>query len=136
MREVRLVRRSGRNAQQQRNSTVRRIHDHAARESARLRLGIGSDGPLNPFLGIFCAVTHPARPEEAVDITTAVRAYTLGSAWAQRREHELGLLTPGYLADLAVLSQDIFSVETEALPTTESVLTMVGGAICHRTGAC
>ncbi|MFI8992307.1 amidohydrolase [Streptomyces antimycoticus] len=109
---------------------------YASLFAAGLRLGIGSDGPLNPFLGLLCAVTHPARPEEAVDIQTAVRAYTHGSAWAQQREHELGLLAPGYLADIAVLSQDIFSVDPEALPATESVLTMIGGVICHRTGAC
>ena len=56
-------------------------------------------------------------------------AYTLTSAYAEFAEKDKGTLEPGKFADLAVLSQDIFSVPPPELPKTESVLTMVGGKI-------
>jgi predicted amidohydrolase YtcJ len=61
----------------------------------------------------------------------AVSAYTRGSAFAEHREHEKGTLAAGMLADLAVLSRDIFSLAPEDLPGTASVLTLVGGVIVH-----
>jgi predicted amidohydrolase YtcJ len=59
----------------------------------------------------------------------ALAAYTQGSAYAEFAEKEKGTLEPGKLADLAVLSQNIFEVPAEALPATEAVLTMPGGKI-------
>ncbi|SMB95509.1 amidohydrolase 3 [Hymenobacter roseosalivarius DSM 11622] len=56
----------------------------------------------------------------------AVQAYTLGSAYAEFAEKEKGTLTVGKLADLAVLSQDIFGVPAPELPRTTSILTIVG----------
>ncbi len=56
-------------------------------------------------------------------------AYTAGSAYAEFAEQEKGRLAPGMLADLAVLSQDIFTVPAEKLPTTSAELTIVGGRI-------
>jgi predicted amidohydrolase YtcJ len=99
--------------------------------AAGVPLAIGSDGPANPFLNLMFAVTHPTRPEEALTREQAVTAYTRGSAYAEFAEHEKGTLAPGMLADLAVLSQDIFTVPVQALPATTSVLTLVGGAIVH-----
>lgn len=92
-------------------------------------LGIGSDGPLNPFLGLMFAVIHPLRPDEAVSMEQAVTMYTHGSAVAERRGADKGRLAPGYLADLTVLSQDIFTIDPAALPLTRSALTMIGGEI-------
>ncbi|MBR0896731.1 amidohydrolase [Bradyrhizobium tropiciagri] len=96
-----------------------------------ISLGIGSDGPLNPFIGLMAAVTHPARPEEAVDIEAALIAYTSGSAAAEGKASEKGRLLPGYDADIAVLSQDIFSVDPRALPETRSILTIVDGQVVY-----
>ena len=90
-------------------------------------LAFGSDGPLNPFLNLMFAVLHPDNPSEAINMEQAVRAYTWGSAYAEFMEDEKGRLVPGQLADLAVLSQDIFSVAPTELPATSSVLTLVGG---------
>jgi predicted amidohydrolase YtcJ len=61
----------------------------------------------------------------------AVMAYTLTSAYAEFEEKEKGSLEPGKLADLAVLSQDIFTVPVGDLPKTKSVMTMVGGKIVY-----
>jgi predicted amidohydrolase YtcJ len=94
-------------------------------------LALGSDGPLNPFLNLMFAVTHPNNPAQAITIEQGVRAYTWGSALAEHREGEKGRLAPGQLADLAVLSQDIFTVPPPALPATTSVLTLVGGRAVH-----
>ena len=66
----------------------------------------------------------------------AVVAYTLTSAYAEFAEKDKGSLEPGKLADLAVLSQDIFTVPAEALPATESVLTMVGGKTDYKYAEC
>jgi predicted amidohydrolase YtcJ len=101
---------------------------------AGIPLALGSDGPMSPFLNIMFAVTYPGNPSEALTVEQAVRAYTWGSAFAEHREGEKGMLVPGMLADLAVLSQDIFSVPVERLPATTSVLTLVGGRVVHDAG--
>jgi hypothetical protein len=94
-------------------------------------LAIGSDGPREPGLNVMLATLHPNVPGEALTREQAVAAYTRGSAYAAFAERERGTLAPGMLADLAVLSQDIFTVAPDALPGTVSVLTMVGGQIVY-----
>jgi predicted amidohydrolase YtcJ len=96
---------------------------------AGVPLALGSDGPMNPFLNIMFAVLHPANPPEALSVEEAVIAYTWGAAYAQFEETEKGTIAPGKLADLAVLSQDIFAVSPDQLPATTSLLTLVDGRI-------
>ena len=98
---------------------------------AGIPLAIGSDGPNNPYLNIMLASTYPGKPGQAVTREQAVTAYTLTAAYAELAEKDKGSLEPGKLADLAVLSQDIFRVPNEDLPKTVSVLTMVGGHIVY-----
>jgi predicted amidohydrolase YtcJ len=74
------------------------------------------------------------RPQEAITREQAVIAYTRTAAYSESTEKEKGTLEPGKLADLAVLSQDIFKVSLADLPKTESVLTMVGGKIVYDAG--
>jgi len=64
----------------------------------------------------------------------AVTAYTRGSAAAEFEEWRKGSLKPGYLADLAVLSQDIFTIPPPAVPGTVSLLTLVGGEVAWDAG--
>jgi predicted amidohydrolase YtcJ len=99
---------------------------------AGIPMGLGSDGPTNPYLNILFASLHSNRPTEAITREQAVMAYTLGSAFAEFAEKDKGSLEPGKLADLAVLSQDIFKVPAPELPKTMSILTMVGGKIVYR----
>lgn len=99
-----------------------------------LALGSDSGGAVNPFFDIMLASTCPDRPSEAITREQAVIAYTLGSAYSEFAEKEKGSLETGKLADLAVLSQDIFSVLTKEMPKTQSVLTMVGGKIAYDAG--
>jgi predicted amidohydrolase YtcJ len=70
-------------------------------------------------------------PEQRVTVRQAVDAYTQGSAYADFEETQVGSLEVGKLADLAVLSQDIFSVPPETVGKTGVVLTMVGGRIVY-----
>jgi predicted amidohydrolase YtcJ len=98
-------------------------------------LAFGSDGPISPFLNIMFATTYPGRPTEALTREEAVTAYTNGSAFAEFTEKEKGHLSPGALADLAVLSADVFTVPADQLPAIHSVLTMIGGQIAHDSGA-
>ena len=102
---------------------------------AGIPLAIGSDGPMNPFLNIMAAVTHPTNPKEALTREQAVTAYTAGAAFAEFREREKGRLAAGMLADLAVLSADVFTVPVEQMEAIRSVMTMLGGRIVHETGA-
>jgi len=102
--------------------------------AAGIPLAFGSDGPQNPFLNIMLAALHPDNPPEAITVEQAVTAYTFGSAYAEGQETEKGSLAVGQLADLAVLSQDIFTVPLPQLPAAVSVLTLVGGRIRYDAG--
>ena len=94
-------------------------------------VALGSDGPLNPFLNIMLAVTHPHQHSEGITREQAVIAYTRTSAYAEFAEKDKGTLVPGKLADLTVLSQDIFVVPLPSLPQTKSLLTLVGGQVAY-----
>jgi hypothetical protein len=98
---------------------------------AGIPLAIGSDGPNNPFLNIMLASVYPGKSAQAITREQAVTAYTLTAAYAEFAERDKGSLEPGKLADLAVLSEDIFHVPPDELPKTRSVLTMVGGKIVY-----
>lgn len=100
---------------------------------AGIPLALGSDAPVNPYLDIMFATNPGNRPSEAITREQAVIAYTRTSAYAEFAEKEKGTIEPGKLADIAVLSQDIFTVPAPELPKTTSVLTMVGGKIVYKT---
>jgi predicted amidohydrolase YtcJ len=105
--------------------------------AAGVHLALGTDGigrPLSPFLDMMLLTIHPTHPSEALTIEEAVTAYTSGSAYAEFQEQNKGRLVPGQLADLAVLSQDIFHASPFALPATYSMLTMVGGDVVWDAG--
>ncbi|MGE5813246.1 MAG: amidohydrolase [Acidobacteriota bacterium] len=101
--------------------------------SAGIPLAIGSDGPLNTGMNLMFAVTHPDDNKEALSREEAMRAYTWGSAYAQFADQEKGTLAPGMLADVAILSQDVFTVPPDALPNTTALTTIVGGKVVYET---
>lgn len=102
---------------------------------AGVPLALGTDGPMNPFVQIIGATTHPANPKEAISREQAVKAYTAGSAFAEFQEKDKGQLVVGKLADLAILSADVFTVPVEKLESIRSEMTMLGGKVVHQSGA-
>ncbi len=106
-------------------------------------LTFGSDwnvAPLSPLMGIYAAVTRETLdgknpqgwiPQQKVTVEEAVRAYTTAAAYAGFEEHEKGSLEAGKLADVVVLSQDIFRISPHDISKTEVVNTIVGGKFVH-----
>lgn len=91
---------------------------------AGVTVTFGSDwtvAPLNPLLGVWAAVTR------GVTVTEALRCYTANNAFAIRREHEIGRIAPGMLADLVVLSDDLFTIAPERIPEVNVDFTIFDG---------
>jgi hypothetical protein len=93
----------------------------------------GSDFPGGVFDGAgqagYLATNDVYTPDERITVEQAVNAYTQGSAYARFSEDKLGTLEVGKEADLAVLSQDIFSVKPEDISKTTVMTTMVAGRV-------
>ena len=110
-------------------------------------LAFGSDWPivtLNPWPGVQNAVTRQTTagdppggwlPKERISLDDAIKGYTLGAAFAGHREKTEGSLEPGKVADLIVLSQDLFKIEPSGIAKTEVLLTMVGGKVVYQSSA-
>jgi predicted amidohydrolase YtcJ len=106
-------------------------------------LVFGSDwfvAPLSPILGIHAAVTRQTIdgknpggwvPEQKVTVEEAVRAYTSSCAYAEFAEKNKGTLEVGKLADVVVLSQDIFRINPDEIQKTGVVYTIAGGKVVH-----
>jgi predicted amidohydrolase YtcJ len=98
----------------------------------------GSDFPGGVFDGAgqagSVATKDSYSPEERITVEQAVNAYTQGSAYARFSEDHLGTLEVGKEADLAVLSQDIFSVKPEEIGKTKVWLTLVAGKVVFAEG--
>ncbi len=107
-------------------------------------LVMGSDWSVStpdPFLQMEVAVTRvsdedrdlePFMPEEAIELTDAVTAFTAGSAYANHLD-ETGTLAPGMLADLAILDRDLFDPGSGPIGETRVVATFVEGVAVHET---
>ncbi len=99
----------------------------------------GSDVPietLNPWKGIHAAVTRKRiggkeswYPEEKVSVAEVVFAYTQGASYASYEENLKGSIQVGKLADMVILSQDIFQINPEEIPATKVECTILGGKI-------
>ena len=121
----------------------RAAHGYAWRDllDSGATLAFGTDAPVEsiaPLDSLYAATTRrdqtgePAEgwyPRQCLSLKEAVRAYTLGSAAAERAAGRRGILAPGMDADLVVLAPDPFALPAEALRETRVELTMVGGRI-------
>ncbi|WP_212963491.1 amidohydrolase [Siminovitchia fordii] len=104
-------------------------------------LAFGTDFPidvLNPLLQIYRAVTRIDssgdtvwHPHERITLAEALKAYTIGPAYGTFREHELGTLEAGKLADIVVLERDLFEMPLEEIPDTKVQLTIVDGRVIY-----
>ena len=68
-------------------------------------------------------------PEQKITVAEAVEAYTMGSAYAEFQEKEKGSITPGKLADMVLLTDDIFSIAPERIRDVRVLKTIVGGRL-------
>lgn len=75
--------------------------------------------------------SKPFRPEESLSVGEAVSAFTAGVAYVNRDDDILGVLEVGRRADVAVLSQDIFSIPTGEIGNTHVDLTVAAGIVVH-----
>jgi hypothetical protein len=94
---------------------------------------------MDPLIWLYAACTRANLdgsgawvPEETVDLSTAIRAATLGSAFANFVESDRGSIEVGKQADLVVLSRDVFAGEPAALLETRVDVTIVDGEVVHR----
>src|SRR5690349_13811886 len=106
-------------------------------------LAFGTDwtvAPLDPMLTVYAAVTRRTIDgknekgwvaEQKISVEETVRAYTAGSAFAEFQENVKGTITPGKLADLVLLSRDVFKIDPKEIENVKVVLTMVDGRIVY-----
>ncbi|HSK73629.1 MAG TPA: amidohydrolase family protein, partial [Pyrinomonadaceae bacterium] len=95
-------------------------------------LAFGSDASItdfNPLYGIHAAVNYG---EQAISVEEAVRAYTVGSAYAEFQENVKGSISIGKLADMIILSDDIFSVNPSRITETKVLTTIMDGKIVYQ----
>ncbi len=109
-----------------------------------VRLALGTDwtvAPLNPMLTLYAATTratldgkHPEGwvPEQKISIVEAVRAYTSGSAFAEFQDAVKGTIVRGKIADLVILSDDVFSIPAARLKDVQVLTTVAGGKVVHQ----
>ncbi|MEO8851767.1 MAG: amidohydrolase family protein, partial [Allobranchiibius sp.] len=116
------------------------LYRHASFLHAGLRVPGSSDRPVAdgaPLAAIESMVTRLTStgelvgPDERVDVLTALRAYTLDTAWIAGEEHLRGSLTPGKLADFVVLGDDVTTIDPSRISATEVVATFLGGECMH-----
>ncbi|MEP6923055.1 MAG: amidohydrolase [Pyrinomonadaceae bacterium] len=107
-------------------------------------LAFGTDwtvAPINPMLGIYAAATRRTLddknpngwlPEQKITVEEAVRAYTVGSAYAEFQENLKGTIAPGKLADLVILSDNIFSINPIEIEKVKVLTTIVDGRVVYQ----
>ena len=97
---------------------------------------------LNPWPGVQTAMTRQTRdgkpeggfvPQQRLSLEDAIRGYTLGAAVAGRREEGEGSLEPGKLADLIIVSEDLFKMKPIDISKEEVLATMVGGKVVYES---
>jgi predicted amidohydrolase YtcJ len=129
-------------------------HDRATRTYAfrtfldhGVRLALGTDwnvAPLNPMLTLYAATTRATLdgknpkgwfPEQKLTIREAIEAYTMGSAYAEFQEKKKGSITPGKLADMVLLSDDVLTIGPANIREAHVLKTWVGGKLTYDADA-
>jgi len=106
-------------------------------------LAFGSDSPvapMNPIWGIYAAVSRRTAdgknpngwiPEQKITVDEAVRAFTYGSAYAEFQEDVKGTLEMGKLADMVIISDDIFTIDPVKIADAKVLVTIVDGKVVY-----
>jgi predicted amidohydrolase YtcJ len=106
------------------------------------KIAFGSDWPvepLDPMRGLYSAVTRKNIegdfpeggwfPEQRLTMEEAIKLFTSGSSYASFEENIKGTLEPGKLADMVVLTKDLFTIQPREILATEAAYTILGGRI-------
>jgi predicted amidohydrolase YtcJ len=103
-------------------------------------LVFGSDWPIvthNVLRGVANTVNRrpwlPGLPEQAQTLTDTLLSYTRDAAFAEFQEQHKGQLKPGYLADMVLLSKDIFEIAPQDLASVQPLFTMLAGALVYES---
>lgn len=92
--------------------------------------------PIDPILGIQAAMLRKPwaedDPDQSFSLHESIAAYTVEGAYAEFMEHRKGVLKPGYMADLVVLSADIEAIDPEMIHHVRSQITICGGKVTHQ----
>lgn len=117
------------------STPIRRMIDEG------LLVGGGTDAPIlpiDPFVCMWWMVTRQTLqgdclgPDQAITAREALELYTVNNARIMGVETERGTIEPGKRADMAVLSQDILTVEPDAIRSTRALLTVLNGEVVHK----
>jgi predicted amidohydrolase YtcJ len=87
--------------------------------------------PLNPMFNLYQLVTRYYK-EERMTMAEAIEYYTYGPAYASFEEDIKGTLEVGKLADMVILSQDLFTIQPRDITKTEVLYTILGGKIVYQ----
>jgi len=105
---------------------------------AGAKLAFGSDwtvADMNPITGIHAALNRTpwqdGDPNQSQTLEETLLGYTIDAAYAEHMEHEKGALKEGYLADVVMLSEDIFQTPKKEMLRVKAVLTICDGEITH-----
>jgi len=108
------------------------------------RLAFGTDypvEPINPMRGLYACVTRELpeggppggwQPQEKISLDDCIRAYTVGSAYAEFEEGKKGQIAPGQWADIIVLSADLTKLRPKEILRTQVLQTFVGGRLVYQ----
>jgi predicted amidohydrolase YtcJ len=108
---------------------------------AGVTLAHGSDFPVeivNPFWGIYAGITRQEadgkpkggwHPEQKLSLEETLRGFTSGAAYAGFAEGRLGVLKPGYRADLTILDRDLFQAAPAEVLASQVIMTVVDGTV-------
>ena len=106
-------------------------------------LAFGTDwtvAPLDPLLTVYAAVTRRTLdgknskgwvPEQKISVEEAVHAYTVGSAYAEFQDKVKGTISVGMLADMVILSRDIFKIDPKEIEQVKVTMTLVDGRVVY-----
>ncbi|MDJ1480957.1 amidohydrolase [Cytophagaceae bacterium YF14B1] len=108
-------------------------------------VGMGTDAPristYNPWMALHWLISGKTigdmqfwPKEQVLDRFTALSLYTSGSAWFSGEENDKGKIVKGMYGDVAILSDDYFSISVETVRQIESILTIVNGNIVYASG--
>jgi predicted amidohydrolase YtcJ len=104
---------------------------------ASLAAGTDIAHSFNPMTNVLGMVTRGTKtagiqgPEHAIDVATALRLYTMGTAALNHEHGRLGSITPGKLADLTAYTIDPLTADPNDLAELTPTFTIVGGRTVH-----